>query len=79
MDVATKRKFVAIGPDLLGEIFSHLDKKSLACAARASRLFNDAAIRILWKELDSFSPLVKLFPSDSLTVSPKKSIVRPFL
>ncbi|KAF8994410.1 hypothetical protein BDQ17DRAFT_1366989 [Cyathus striatus] len=50
---------------ILSQVFDHLrdEKRTLAVAARAHRLFTELALDKLWKSLDSLFPLFKILPA----------------
>jgi hypothetical protein len=45
------------------ELHMHNKKRSLARSAQACKSFSEPALAILWRNLDSLSPMVKLIPS----------------
>lgn len=47
-------------PEVLSTIVDHADSKTQTSAARASKLWSEAALNSLWRDLDSIMPLLKL-------------------
>jgi hypothetical protein len=56
-------------PELLYLIFAEIsnDDQALLSLARTCRRFHQPSVAILWRNLDSVLPLMKLLPEDSVT------------
>jgi hypothetical protein len=57
-------------PELTSITFRHLenDRPSLSTVAQCCRFFHNASAAIIWEKLDSILPLLRLFPSDAITL-----------
>ncbi|KAJ7140593.1 hypothetical protein C8R43DRAFT_1131531 [Mycena crocata] len=57
--------------EIVGIICSHLENepRSLTVLARTSRMFEDPALDILWKSLNTLVPLLNCLPSDAVDTS----------
>jgi hypothetical protein len=55
--------------ELLALVLSHLqsDKATLSRVARTNKVFNAAALPLLWKNLPSVVPLLRLLPNGAVT------------
>jgi hypothetical protein len=55
--------------ELIALVLSHLQsyEPDLSRVARTSKLFNAAALPLLWRELLSVVPLLRLLPDDAVT------------
>ncbi|KAH6912237.1 hypothetical protein BKA70DRAFT_1535569 [Coprinopsis sp. MPI-PUGE-AT-0042] len=63
-------------PEILENIFSFYEGywkcRTLAKLARTCRAFKEPAIRLLWRHLPGFEPIVKLLPSHVLILNPQR-------
>jgi hypothetical protein len=55
--------------ELIALVLSHLqsDRATLSCVARTSKLLKAAVLPLLWKDLPSVLPLLRLLPTDAVT------------
>lgn len=62
-------RHVVLVPDIVRLVFNEVgdeDKPTLARSARCCRAFHDAALDVLWKNLESVDPLRGLLPERGL-------------
>ena len=50
--------------DILYGVLRYCDKPTLARLARVSKLISEPALDVLWEELESFTHLLRLLPTD---------------
>lgn len=50
--------------EIIVDVFSLLDKKSLSVLARTCRSFHEPALDLLWREQESLLPLLKCLPQN---------------
>ncbi|KAF5332847.1 hypothetical protein D9611_005370 [Ephemerocybe angulata] len=62
--------FDSVSPDIIPLILQNLDRKSLLAAILTERRFAEPGLNQLWRDIDSFQPLVSCLPGDLFIVRP---------
>ena len=53
--------------EIVRNVLRFCDRKTLGCLARTGKMVSDQALDELWRELESFAYLLKLFPDELIS------------